>query len=256
MSGMNENEYIKQLGEKVEYFGTYNLTTVSFIGEDSAISGLADTNRKGNKYNEIDKSVIQSSITEKIQSDQSKWTCTYKTYLSGSSEIGSETPFNETWQMSMTQYEYPLERYLSADEAFQFNSWKETDFKHRQNFEYFAGYSEGANTPIYEGLTGRALDVAKKNWNGVEAVLKFRPQITKTSTYSKKLKMTAEEKALNHIDNSLSSDWGFDGEWLKSGFDWTENADGTWTLTESWINAPKWDEDLYGVNAWEFVEVD
>lgn len=250
---MADSSPYKQIGEKVEYFSKYNLTTVSFIGEDSAISSLASTSRVGTKYQSTAKTVVKSSITEKLPSDQSKWTCSYRTYLSGGGG-GSDDGEDEIWSMAMTQIEYSLMKYLSADEAYQYQAWKDTNISAKQGFKYLADVSQGAGTEIYEPLTGKALDVAKKDWNGTEAVLKFYPQATRTSFYSEKKTLTSRAEKLNHIDTaSVSAMSDYDVEWLKSGFDWTENQDGTWTLTETWIGAPKWDEDLYGQNAWKFV---
>lgn len=248
---MAEETLIKQIGKKVEYLSGYTITTETYIGPDDEIATKASQNVVGGKYDGLS-SNIRSSITEKIEADRSKWTVVYgKQASSGGGD--NDDLIKQTWTMTMTQYEYPLEKYLSADEAGQVAAWEQTDIKHKKNFEFFVDMSQtGA---VYQMLAGKALQVAKKKFAGIESVLKFYPQATCTSLYGKYSSFTDRANKLNHIDDSsLSSDFGLGVHWLKSGFDWTQNQDGTWTLTESWIGSPKWDEDLYGENAWSFVE--
>lgn len=243
----------KQIGERTEYFQKYLLTTVSFIGHVGILSARANENRVGSKYMGHGRQIVKSSVLETLQANQAKWTCSYKTYLSGG---GQDDDYeNQTWQMSMTQYEYPLTKYLSADAAYEVASWRETDFTHRKEFKYLEKTSK-EDGPVYAELSAyRAEDVAKKEWAGIESVLKFYPQATRTSIYSSKQTFSSRADALNHIDSTPDAVFGdFSVEWLKTGFDWTQNQDGTWTLTETWIGAPSWDKDLYGSNAWSFVD--
>jgi len=241
------NDTIKQLNERVEYFNTYTLTTTSFIGLSSVISGLAVENKKGATY---DGGIVQSSVTEKIEADRAKWTVQYKTQLSGGG--GESDPYtSQTWTMNMSQVEYPIEKFLSESDASEFQKWKNTDDEHKAKFQYFAAMSQGAG-PQYGDLTGRALSAAQKTLNGLEAVLRFYPQATRTSNYKVKHTFSSRAGKLNHIDSTPGSQFDVSCSWLKTGFDWAQNNDTTWTLTETWMGAEKWDNELYGDNPWGF----
>jgi len=253
------NATVKQLRERTEYFNTYSLTTAEFIGLSSEIPTLAKNNKKGSDYRYESTAglsgVVQSSVTEKLEADRMKWTVQYKTNLSSG---GSSTdPYtSRTWSMNMSQMEYPIERFLLSSDAFLLQKWRNTDDDHKSRYQYFEAMSQGAG-PQYGDLTGRALSAANKVMKGLEGVMRFYPQATRTSIYSTKHEFATRKNKLNHIDTEPGDEFGntFGGlsvQWLKSGFDWTENSDTTWTLTESWQAAEKWDPDLYGPNAWKF----
>ena len=249
------NDTVKQLGERTEYLPQYTLTTTSFIGPESVLSGVVTTNKKGDKYNSIANTVIESSVTEKMEADRLRWNVSYKTWLSGGGGGGSDPYISQTWSMNMTQYEFPLDRYLDPDNSRKYNAWKNTDEEHKRNFQYLELVSPGAG-PQYDDLSGMALSCAKKFYAGIESVMKFYPQATRTSVYDRLHEFKTRADALNHIDNSsVSAEFSLSCSWLKSGFDWTQNNDNTWVLTESWIGIPAdnpWDSELYGPNQWKF----
>ena len=108
-------------------------------------------------------------------------------------------------------------------------------------------------------------DLIEKIRKGVDSVMRFYPQLTKTSTYTmpplsvfEHLSMvdkptvgSAKVKRMPGNLNSIISDH----DWLKCQDDSHENAEGTWNRTESWIGVLKtdggWDENLYGTsNRW------
>lgn len=249
------NETVKQLGERIEYFPTYTLTTTSFIGSLSSITEKAKNNKKGGKYESTDRTVVESSVTEKMEADRLKWTVSYKTWLSSGGGGGDDPFISQTWSMNMTQYEFPLDRYLDPDNMAKYNSWKNMDEEHKKNFQYLELVSTGAG-PQYDDLDGMALSCAKKYFAGIESVMKFYPQATRTSVYDSLHPFKTRAAALNHIDNSsVSAEFSLSCSWLKSGFDWTQNNDDTWVLTESWIGVPQnnpWDPQLYGDKQWAF----
>ena len=231
------------------------MTTTSFIGPENQLSGVAMSNKKGNKYNSNENTVIESSVTEKMEADRLRWNLSYKTWLSGGGGGESDPYISQTWSMNMTQYEFPLDRYLDPDNAEKYNAWKNTDEEHKKAFQYVELVSPGAG-PQYANLDGMALSCAKKYFAGIESVMRFYPQATRTSVYDRLHKFKTRVEALNHIDNSsVSAEFGLSCSWLKSGFDWTQNNDDTWVLTESWIGVPQnnpWDSNLYGPSAWNF----
>jgi len=248
------NETVQQLGERIEYFPTYTITTASFIGPISTLSGTVNDNRKGSKYENMDNTVIESSSTEKMEADRLRWNVSYKTWLS--SETSADEAISRTWSMAMTQYEFPLERYLDPDNMRMYNSWQNMDEEHKRNFQYLELVSPGAG-PQYADLTGMALSCAKKFYAGIESVMKFYPQATRTSLFDSERVTSATVSSLNHIDDTPEQVFNMNYSWLKSGFDWTQNNDDTWTLTESWIGIPgddPWDAQLYGENQWTFYK--
>lgn len=249
------SDTVKQLGERVEYFPQYKMTTASFIGPESQLSAMAAANKKGDKYDSIANTVIQSSVTEKMEADRLRWNVSYKTWLSGGGGGGGDDPYiSRVWSMNMTQYEFPLDRYLDPENAEKYNAWKNTDLKQRKQWKYLLSTEKENGTPVYGDLSGMALSCAQKYFAGIESVMRFYPQATRTSIYEKQQEFEYIYGNLNHIDNTPSAVYKFDCEWLKSGADWTENSDTTWTLVESWIGAPHWDEELYGLGAWDFYE--
>ena len=250
----NIDDTIQQLGERIEYYPQYTMTTTSFIGPENQLSGVALANKKGSKYKNTQKTTVESSITEKLEADRLRWNVSYKTWLSGGGGGGDDDYISRTWNMNMTQYEFPLDRYLDPDNAEKYNAWKNTDEEHKKAFQYLELVRPGAG-PQYDDLSGMALSCAKKYYAGIEDVMKFYPQATRTSTYEEKKEFAERRNKLNHIDNTPENEFSLSCSWLKSGFDWTQNNDDTWVLTESWIGVPgnnPWDPQLYGDKQWEF----
>lgn len=254
----------KQPNTIVELNENNRVITESYIGTDNQISALAYSHKAGSTY--LSGQVVNSRF-EKLNADQSKWTVTYRIgTLSAVTPDPQDPPdtntikvLRETWSSTMAQFSYPLEKYLTSTEAAQLKGWEDLpDMSMKADYVYPAAEGE------YDSLTGRALAIAKLKWQGTNEVIKYYPQATRTTTYNNSIiSNTYDYKTrgakLNHIDNTPSVVFKGDAfavSWLKVGFDWTQNSDGTWTLVESWLGAPTadggWNTNLYGPNQWEF----
>ena len=257
---------VQQMSETRDYLYQKTKVHVEFIGEDSAIETLASTQRKGTHYTGIgggsalSSSYIDSSRTEKIQADRTKWIVDYSIYTpkggggGGGGEGGQY--YTSTDSMTMVQYQFPLYKYLDQDEAAAVASWEnlsDEDTEHKKNFEY---RKENGSYEALSAVSEKAEKVAKKMFAGIEYVQKSYPQITHVEKFANRLTMTLRQDRLNHIDNTTDvPDLIDDYSWLKTQYDWQENDDSTWTLTEAWIGVPDsdpWDTDLYGLSAWSF----
>lgn len=253
---------VQQCNETKEYLNQKTVVRVSFIGEDSAIATLAAAQKKGTQFSGLSSAVahsnIDSSITKKIASDRTQWDVTYTIY-SPTGPSGGDLYYTTQDSMTMVQYQFPLYKYLDADEAAAVASWEnlsddETD--HKADFEY--RMQDGS----YEALSAvseKAEKVAKKIFAGFEYVQKSYPQITHVERFDSKKTLATRRDKLNHIDDDGVPDLIDGYSWLKTQFDWQQNDDGTWTLTEAWIGVPEddaWDEDLYGDDAWTFFKPD
>lgn len=257
---------IQQCGETREYLYRKTVVRTSFIGEDDAIQTLASSQKKGTAFSGLSSavahSVIDSSITEKIQADRTKWNVIYSIYTEHGGGGGgggtSAVYYSSQDSMSMVQYQFPLYKYLSADEAAAVQAWENVppeESARKAAFKY-----QDAQTGEWKDLidvSEKAKKVAEKLFAGVEYVQRAYPQITHVERSAKCETHSVRQNALNHIDNAgvpampMKNDYS----WLKVQYDWTENDDSTWTLTESWTGIPKdnpWDADLYGPNAWDF----
>ena len=103
--------------------------------------------------------------------------------------------------------------------------------------------------------------------NGVEAVIRFYPVVTRTRTYADCPPACLEN--VGFIDTppvptgTAKNPSGLTTavaahQWLKVQDDAQEQPDGNWTRTESWMGIAKsdnpddspWDADLYGANRW------
>ena len=256
---------IQQCGETREYLYRKTVVRTSFIGEDDAIQTLASTQKKGTAFSglssAVEHSVIDSSTTEKIQADRTKWNVVYSIYTEHGGGGGGGTSavyYTSQDSMSMVQYQFPLYKYLSADEAAAVQAWENVppeESARKAAFKY-----QDAQTGEWKDLidvSEKAKKVAEKLFAGVEYVQRAYPQITHVERSAKCETHSLRQNALNHIDNAgvpampMKNDYS----WLKVQYDWTENDDSTWTLTEAWTGIPKdnpWDSDLYGPNAWDF----
>lgn len=265
MAGINDT--IKQCNFTVDYNKFRTDVEISYIGTDTNIQTLASTYRVGSTISNTEvldlptslSGIVSYSHLEKIESDRSKWTVKYNTKTSSSNSGADEEPLATTFQMSMAQYEYPLERLFLSSEttgdsgAWAFESWKNmTDLKHKRDYKYLSDMSQtGA---IYTSLNGKAKDLAELYIGGTESFLRFYPQITRQRTWDEKKENNLESTALGKIDTTPNDTQKFkileefqssNYQWLKTGFDWAENQDGSWTLTESWLGAPEWSDKLY-----------
>ena len=249
---------VQQCSETRDYLNQKTVVKVSFIGEDSAIATLASTQKKGTAFSgtgsAVAHSVIDSSVTEKIQADRTKWTCTYTIYSPNGGSGGGDAYYTTLDSMTMVQQQFPLYKYLDEEEAAAVASWEnlsDDDVDNKKNFKYKkpdGSYDDLSN------VSAKAESVAKKILAGFEYVQKAYPQITHVERFDTKKALTARKNALNHIDANVP-DLISGYSWLKVQFDWQQNDDGTWTLTESWMGVPEsdpWDPDLYGANAWDF----
>ena len=263
---------VKQCSETKEYLFQKTVVKTSFIGEDEAINTLASQQKKGTAFSglstAIPYSIIDSSITEKIQADRTKWTVTYSIYTPKTKPGGGgggedDSPYYvEKDSMTMAQYQFPLYKYLLSNEAAAVRSWEllaGNDISAKQNFQY---RDEADNLQYLSAVSAKALETAKKMAAGIEYVQKSYPIMTHTEQLSARRTMTTRLEKLNHIDDSIYMPSIKDSypnfQWLKTQFDWVENDDSSWTLTESWMGTPEdqpWDKDLYGLSAWKFVDV-
>lgn len=256
---------VEQCSETREYLNQKTVVKVSFIGQDNAISSLASVQKKGAAFSGlssvVEHSVIDSSVTEKLQADRTKWNCTYTIYspLSGSSGDAYYTTLDS---MTMVQQQFPLYKYLNAEEAAAVVAWDEEDWNGERATEKkvkksdYKYWDTGLETfRLLSEVSEKAESVAKKLLAGFEYVQKAYPQITHVEKFNSKKSLTNRQNKLNHIDNDGVPKLISGYSWLKVQFDWQQNDDGTWTLTESWMGVPStdpWDPDLYGANAWTF----
>ena len=254
---------VKQCNETKDYLNQKTVVKVSFIGEDTAIATLAATQKKGTQFSgtgsAVAHSVIDSSVTRKIESDRTQWDVTYTIYSPTGGSGGGDAYYTELDSMTMVQYQFPLYKYLNATEAAAVASWEnlsDDETEHKANFEY---KKAGGGYEALSEVSAKAEKVAKKIFAGFEYVQKSYPQITHVEKFDTKKELATRRDKLNHIDNSGVPDLISGFCWLKTQFDWQQNDDGTWTLTEAWIGVPSddaWDSDLYGDNAWDFFRPD
>lgn len=266
---------VKQCSETREYLYQKTVVRTSFIGEDEAINTLASQQKKGTAFSglstAIPYSIIDSSITEKIQADRTKWTVTYSIYTPKTKPGGGgggedDSPYYvEKDSMTMAQYQFPLYKYLLSNEYAAVRAWENLPTKYttlKTDFGFLSADANNNETSVYlSSVSDKALNTAMKIASGIEYVQKSYPIMTHTEQLSARRTMTTRLEKLNHIDNSVYMPSIKDSypnyQWLKTQFDWVENDDSSWTLTESWIGTPNeqpWDKDLYGLSAWEFID--
>lgn len=258
---------VTQCGETKEYLYRKTVVRTSFIGEDAAIATLASAQKKGTQFSGLGSavahSVIESSTTEKIASDRTKWNVIYSIYSEHGSGGGgggggedSQVYYTSQDSMTMVQQQFPLYKYLNAEEAAAVQSWENLPPEETSRKSAFKYKDENGEWQDLIDVSEKAKKVAEKLFAGIEYVQKSYPQITHVERFSTRRTMTTRQNRLNHIDTSSDVPNLITGySWLKVQYDWTENDDSTWTLTESWTGIPDadpWDPDLYGANAWTF----
>lgn len=266
-----DTDKIEQCGETREFLYRKIVVRTSFIGPDQGIYDLASAQKKGTAFSgtggsAVAHSVIESSTTEKIAADRSKWNVVYAIYTEnthgggggGGGDTDASTYYTEQDTMSMVQYQFPLYKYLNAEEATAVQAWENLPPEESARKAAFKYKDVEKNEWVdLIDVSEKALKVAKKLFAGVEYVQKAYPQVTHTERMPSRQTLSIRQGKLNHIDNAGVPNLGMknDYSWLKVQFDWNENDDSTWTLTESWTGIPKenpWDPDLYGPNAWDF----
>lgn len=254
---MAMSDLIKQVGNTVDYMDGYERHFETYIGDYSDISAEAKLHPVGSSYTYASQlsGLVSVSKIERIEAEKAKWSFEYSTE-SGDDDTDEDGQkfLKRTWSMQMSQIEYPLYKYLSADEAGQVASWENSPNDQKKEFKYTSGYdTDGKAT--YTTLTGKAKQVAEKIFKGIESVSKSLPTATRTTTYRQYHSFSTRAGKLNKIDVTPDNQFSeFDVEWLKVGYDWNQDQTGTWTLTETWTGAPSWDKNLYGNNQWKFVD--
>lgn len=278
---------IKQTGETRDFLANSIKLARDYIGPDTDIRSLAATYKQGATFQdpeELDLSgTVESSRVFKMESDRSKWSVGVLIELPKGPDPGDDDDsgiISQVWSSTMAQYQYPLEKYLNGKEAFGVASWDVSDpfIKLSSQYEYSdlsvvknpdTGKQNlsvlGEFVGELKDISERAVDVSKLKWAGVDSVMKFYPQVTLTTVYTRYHHAHTREKSLGCIDTYPNRQFHQESwiSWLKTGFDWTENTDGSWTLVESWMGAPKddggWDRRLYGESPddpkkWKFYD--
>lgn len=205
--------------------------------------------------------------------------------------VGADKPTETkrvTWHERSCQYQYPLERYAGkidgshAESAYadagKFETWKNengTDQALYNDFKIKNGDEE-------EELENRTLDLAKKQFAGIQAVERYYPEVVRISEYKwiEGDDEEVEKSIINHLDetpdlakiddatpNAVWSQKFPNTSWLKVGYDVQTSPtalEGFWdaTVTETWRGVDKsdnqsgWDKNLYGESdRWKFYNV-
>lgn len=242
------NDSVLQLGRGCTYYKGYYVCNETYIGPDDAVNLSASTYHTDYKFSVgTTAAIVTDSIVEKIEADRSKWKFTYRVGNIPGREDSDGDPDSDdvldiTWSCQMSQYSFPLERYLTSEEVATLMKWEfDTPFDHKKAYEY-KKYPEDTS---WTALAGNALKVAKWKINGTTEVLRHYPQVSRTTTYGK-LKVVEGDPDIDTKDSTPDSKFnGFGVEWLKIGSDWCQNPNGTWTHTESWLGGEVWDSDMY-----------
>lgn len=237
-----------QIGWTEEYKKDVTIVTKTFIGPKTTLETAAASHRVGGKYNG---STITVSRIEKIEADQAKWTFSYGTDTSDGSGTDPDR-LSELWSCTVSQYQFPLEKYLNETEAGKLRAWEmeEPDMQLK-----ILETERDLDPGIRATLPGKSYDVAKLKFSGTNEVIRCYPVATRVSIYNKYKKSI--DPNLNTVDNEAPSGkfsvWS-NMSWLKVQFDWEQQSDGTWKLTEAWQGAPKddggWKRKLY--DEWDF----
>lgn len=273
------DDSIKQTNEVREFLNSSIKLTREYIGPDADIRALGMEYRQGSSFQDPEEAILSGTIDTsrvvKLTSDRSKWSLGVTIPLEDTSgdpgEDDSAGIISETWSSTMTQYQYPLEKYLNSDEARGVALWETSDPYLKKDFLY--EYNELSVTKVdmpgstqkkytlsvlgtyveeLSGISEKAANIAALKWTGYDTVSRFYPQFTLTTVYKRYHLAHTRRKDLGHIDGWPNHYLHTDNtvSYLKTGFDWTKNNDGTATLVESWIGAPiedgGWNWNLYG----------
>ena len=249
------NTLIEQVGKTTEYRQDVAVTTETYIGPEDVIATTAASYRAGGSYTPPGTGqkacTITLSRTEKIQSDRAKWTFSYGQDKGSSSS--PDTPLSTVWSCVVAQYQFPLEKYLDREEAAKLYDWENKEPDEQKSILD----SEAALSPESRAtLPGKSFDVAKLKFSGTNEVQRCYPQATRVRTYNNYKKTIAPN--LNTTGTEPDTEFNWTGKnamsWLKVQFDWEQQPDGTWRLTESWQGYPTndggWNSNLY--DTWEF----
>ena len=193
----------------------------------------------------------------------------------GGQQTTTQVALEETWTLRSVRNDMSILGYCGARQSAsdpsreQIEAWmKEPDGTLAEANKY-----RRADGTVEEITQENTLDVIDKIRAGVESVMRFHPQLTKTRTYTTPPLVVYEHLA--EIDTPALGATGtalkqkFPGnlpaiiascEWLKCQDDADQTADGKWRRVESWMGLPKtagnghpWDADLYGASGrrWE-----
>ena len=248
------NTLIEQVGKTTEYKKDVAITTETYIGPENVINTTAASYRAGGSYTPPggDKAcTITLSRTEKIQSDRAKWTFSYG--QDKSSGQSPDNPLSTVWSCVVSQYQFPLEKYLNREEAAKLYDWENKEPEEQKSI---LDTEEALSPGIRATLPGKSFDVAKLKFSGTNEVQRCYPQATRVRTYNNYKKTIAPNLNKTGTEPDDEFDWTEKNamSWLKVQFDWEQQPDGTWRLTESWQGYPKsdggWNSNLY--DTWDF----
>lgn len=241
----NIDDTILQIGKTTSFNKGSTTVSETYIGKESEISVLGYANRVGKRYNG---GLVTQSQMEKIEADRAKWSVVYQLSVSSGGGGGGDPtePLDAVWSENCVQYQYPLEKYLSPVEAGKLKEWEDLEDATKKASEL--------SSPTF--LSGMALNIAKLKFAGTTDVIRCWPQATRVTTYAEYVDTLSDN--LNKVDDTPKEqfDW-WNIEWMKVQFDWEQNYDGSWRLTESWIGANKqdggWNRGLY--RDWHFYQL-
>ena len=212
-------------------------------------------------------------------------------FLTHTALVGGDKPTETkrvTWHERSCQYQYPLERYAGKID----NDHSETSYADAGKFEAWKN-ENGTDQELYnafkikvddeeEDLEDRTLDLAKKQFAGIQAVERYYPEVVRITEYRwiEGEEEEVEKSIIDHLDespdlakidddtpNSVWSNKFPNTSWLKVGYDVQTSPttlEGFWdaTVTETWRGVDKddnksgWDKNLYGdADRWEFYNV-
>jgi hypothetical protein len=256
---------VYQKGEDIQWGDKWATVTRVYIGTDDSILGEAYSKKAGTSYDcgHGLSGIVESCKTQKLDADRTQLQLLVRCPYDKSSLSDEAGSLDTTWACTMSQMEVPLYRYCSPLSSSDPTEWGNAAaieaWEHEEDPTLKADYSyTNPGTGETESLMGRSLDIAKLMNAGVDARICFYPQATRTTRYAalsdvhnihsreKKLNYIDKEPLKGELDEFMSVD---DYSWLKSGYDVTQNTDGSWTLVETWIGTPEylgeWNENLY-----------
>lgn len=244
-----------QVGWTKDYRKDATIVTETYIGPVDTLSNVAKTYKVGEEFTPSGQSkaaMITVSRLEKIQSDQAKWTLSYGSD-NGAGGTSSDQPISELWSCTISQYQFPLEKYLNKEEAGKLRDWEMKE----PNEQLSILETEEALTPgTRQTLPGKSFDVAKLKFSGVNEVIRCYPVAKRVSIYNRYKRTIDPDLNTTGTEPNSEFSWTGDNEmsWLKVQFDWEQQSDGTWQLTESWQGSPTkdggWNSNLY--DEWDF----
>ena len=145
-------------------------------------------------------------------------------------------PLTETVEVDMSQIEKPLLSHPSVPDggALNIELWRnEPDAALKKAWSYMEGET-------LRELTEDEIVWAGKIAAGVESYLLFAPVVTLTGTYAS----APTALSVGSLGTPPISVSGY--QYLKTGDHVAQNSDRSWTRTQKWTGADRWDADIYG----------